>query len=149
MPTTIRRDEIFDALCNAVDAIRALNNPGKAYSIVEGAARIKRLERIDTAWDWILRQEIFTLEGDTLLIPSQSRPGIVYRVNRWCDCPSAAHVGCWHIEAASLIGRAQRYNQINRNRPAEAVPFCERPSRRQLVDWGNKSAQELTDELYA
>lgn len=143
MPTTIARAPLFDSLCDAVDTVRALNR-----------ARPSRLARIEAAWDWLLQQEAYQFEGETLLIASQSEPGIVRRASwQGCTCPS--RLGCYHVEAASLIGRAVRYNSIQRRElpftPERPAFACERnaPARYSRADDPRVSAEDLVSDLYS
>lgn len=141
MQTIIRRVDIFDAMVASVDTLRDLN--------FDRPARIQRIER---AFDWLIQQETYTLECDALVIPSESREGVIYHVARWCDCPAPDHTGCWHIDAASILGRAQRIERSrpDRPRPAQALPFTPaRPARTSRADDPRVSADELAAELFS
>lgn len=97
---TIERAAIFDALVAAYDAMRvAASDPDK----------------VARAFDWLISQERYRLDTrGALLIPSESRAGVVYRVWVYCDCPAPR--SCWHQIAAEMIGRA--------NRASRPVPFA-------------------------
>lgn len=116
MPTTIARAEMFDQMVAAYD-----------WAHTAGLWPPATVER---AFDWLIQQETYTLDrGGALLIPSESRPGVVYRVWMLCSCPAPR--GCWHLAAADIIGRARRalldlpfaarFERVNARRSADEL----------------------------
>jgi hypothetical protein len=89
---------LMDALCEAKDA-----------AVEKAAGNARWLTAIDTAWGWLLTQDVvsFDIHTHALRVESASEPGKVYEANGACQCPAfEKHTACWHRAAARLVRRA-------------------------------------------
>lgn len=98
---TIRRADIFDHLCAAVDEARTKSANDPAW-----------LARINDAWDWLLAQDAYEIVNfgtphAAVRIPSATRPGLIYTANGTCQCRAyETHTPCWHRAASRLLRNA-------------------------------------------
>ena len=95
---TISRAEIFDALCDAYDAAKALAAGDKRWS-----------SALDRAWAFALEAESFEydLASWAVRVQSASHPSVFYTSNGDCSCEAFKNGNaCWHRALARLIRRA-------------------------------------------
>lgn len=95
---TLCMADLLDALCEAHDA-----------AIVRAGSDERRRSAIDTAWGWLLQQDVVSYDPGTqaLHCESTSAPGKVCVANGDCQCQGfAQHTACWRFAAAWLVRRA-------------------------------------------
>lgn len=96
--STLRTADILDALCEAVDAART-----------DAAGNARWLSAIDTAWGWLLGQQVISFDqrAHALRVQSATHPSICYVANGDCQCTAFQKgAACWHRAAARLVRRA-------------------------------------------
>lgn len=112
--TTLRTADLMDALCDALDTVRAST----------AADNKPWMRALDRAWGYILEAD--TLEYNEMArawrVESATRPGTFYVANGDCQCESFAHGGvCWHRAGARLIARALELRDLAAELQAEAL----------------------------
>ena len=102
--STIIVSDILDGIVASVDAARLAAVGNRAW-----------LAAIDTAYGYLLQQEVISFDHVALAIrvESATQPGVFYEANGTCSC-SAFTKGagiCWHRASARLVRRSLEWNE--------------------------------------
>lgn len=152
MITLIQRKDVFDQLCEAVDAARISAADSPAW-----------LSRIGDAWDWLIQQESYEIrdlgtDHAAVRIPSATHAHVTYEANGKCQCPAyTTRTPCWHRAASKLLRNALAL-AVQTPEDAEIAAYWRSyDAQRAAADpeyaaWVNasagKTAQQEVDELF-